>query len=554
MLGESAPTSSVGSVGYLKFTPTGLLASGNFVSAGGRRQVAVAALDRVTGIPRAWDPGLTVDEAFPIVPSVSAIVPTDHAIYIGGYFTHAGGQLRRSLAAIDANTGRAQPWHADLGPVTSLANGSAAALSLYNDKLVVGGSYSTIAGAAHASLAQVDTITGAPVAGWSCDVAGAVDCLLKIGTTVFVGGGFNNVGGQTRGNIAAVNGANGAVLAFNPIVEGVQVQSLANRGDSLYIGGDYSKAGGQNRVCLAAVSASAGTLFGWAPSAFGPVRALMVDGPNLIAGGEFQFIVGQPQAFLAGIDRFTAALATGAPTADEKALALASNNGSLYLGGSFGKLAGSPTAYFGRVGAQDLAGPSVAVVVANGGEYLSIGSTYRFEYTASDPSGVASADFELSRVGPGGPWTMLAAGLRNTGQYAWLVTGPAVAGNAWLRVTARDFAGNLANDRSDAGFSIGAPIASVGPAQGGSSLMWFSLGPNPARLGTAMRFALREPALARFRLLDVQGREVWASQEQIFQAGEHLLDCQLRNVTPGLYFMRFERGSESRTARLVVFR
>src|SRR5712691_5171510 len=97
VLGENVPTGDVGSVGYLKFTPTGLLASGAFVSAGGRRQVAVAALDRLTGLPRPWDPGLAVDEAFPIVPSVSAIVPTDHAIYLGGYFTHAGGQLRKSL-------------------------------------------------------------------------------------------------------------------------------------------------------------------------------------------------------------------------------------------------------------------------------------------------------------------------------------------------------------------------------------------------------------------------------------------------------------------------
>ena len=181
------------------------------------------------------------------------------------------------------------------------------------------------------------------------------------------------------------------------------------------------------------------------------------------------------------------------------------------------------------------------------------GRPYRFEYTASDPSGVASADFELSRTGSSGPWTMLAAGMRNTGQFTWLVTGPAVAGNAWLRVTARDFAGNVAGDRSDLAFTIGAPVASVGPPQG-ELLTAFTLGPNPARLGTELRFSLREPARTRFRLLDVQGREVWSSPEQVFQAGEHMLACELRGVAPGLYFMRFERGSQSRSARLIVFR
>jgi hypothetical protein len=553
VLGLSVPTGEPGFVSDLRFTPSGLLVSGKFVSAGGRHQVAVAAIDKLTGSLTPWDPTLAVDEAFPTVASVTAIVPTDHAIYLGGYFTHAGGQLRKSLAAIDPATGRAESWQADLGPTISLAAGSAAALTLYLDKLVVGGAFSSIKGVTKSSLAQVDTVTGAPVAGWTANVSGSVNCLLKVGTTVFVGGGFNNVGGQARVHVAAVNGANGAVLAWNPIVEGVQVQSFANRGDSLYIGGDYSTVAGQNRICLAAVSASAGTLLGWAPSAFGPVRALSVDGPNLITGGEFQFIAGQPTAYLAALDRFTAGLAAGTTTADGNVLALAPDVGALYLGGSFGHLGSSPTAFLGRMGSVDGAGPSIAVVKANGAEYLPVGTRYRFEYAASDPSGVASVDLELSRTGAAGPWTLLAAGTRNTGDFEWLVSAPAVAGNAYLRVTARDFAGNLANDRSDLAFSIGALIASVGPPQADDAAA-FTLGPNPARLATALRFTLGAPAQARFRLLDVQGREVWSTPARVFAAGEHQVACELNGVAPGLYFMRFERGSESRTARLVVCR
>jgi len=553
ILGEGSPTHDGDGVTQLGFTGTGTVVAGAFVSAGGRSQVAIAALDRATGIPRPWDPRLSIDETFPIVPLVSSIVPTNHAIYIGGYFTHVGAQARKSLAAIDSVTATAKSWKADLGPVATQDAGAASALALFQDKLVVGGQFNSISGVAHSGLAQVDTVVGTPVAGWSCD-ASSVSCLLVRSTTVFFGGTFTTVGGQGRNHVAAVNGSTGALLAWNPNVAGNAVFALANRGDSLYVAGDYSQVASQTRVCLAGVSATSGALLGWAPSAFGPVRALAIDGPALIVGGEFSLISGQPQEFLARLDRFTGALVSGLPAPDGNVLAVAIDGGSVYAGGSFGQIAQSPTAFLGRIGGPDVAGPAVAVVAANGGEYLVIGSTYRFEYSASDPSGVASVDVELSRTGSGGPWTMLAAGIRNTSAYLWQVTGPAVASNAWLRVTARDFGGNLANDKSNAAFSIGAAIASVDRPSDGSGVISFALGPNPARLQTHVRFTLRQPLRMKLQLIDVQGREVWRQPETSFAAGDNTVACELSSLEPGLYFMRMEHARGSRSARLIVFR
>jgi hypothetical protein len=196
----------------------------------------------------------------------------------------------------------------------------------------------------------------------------------------------------------------------------------------------------------------------------------------------------------------------------------------------------------------------VVVVEANGGESLVIGSVYRVEWTASDPSGVASVDVELSRAGTGGPWTLLAGGLRNTGHYEWPVTGPSVAANAFFRVTARDFASNTANDRSDAAFSIGSAVAGVDPARGQGPLVSFAMGPNPARLETSLRFTLRASVRAGFQLLDVQGREIWSSPEQGYDAGDHAVACPLQGVRPGLYFLRFEHGGETELSRLAVLR
>jgi hypothetical protein len=555
VLGTSAPNSfDYASIRCMRRSPAGLVIAGRFATAGGRKQVAVAAMDRATGLPRNWDPHLAVDEPFPTVPMVNAIVPTSHAIYIGGYFTHAGGALRSSVAAIDSVFAGARSFTADLGPVATTAAGTAYSLALYQNRLMVGGQFSTVAGAAHTGLAQVDTVTGAPVAGWTCDVGGNVQCMLVRGTTVFVGGGISTVGGQSRSNIGALNGSTGAVLAWNPNVAGVSVDALAASNDTVYIAGDYSQVSSQSRLCLAAVNATTGTLLGWGPQAFAPVRTMVIDGGSLIVGGEFSFLAGQPKNYLGRLDRATGALGSGLPVPDDLVFTLAADGGALHIGGRFGKLDASPSADLARVGGADGAGPAVLVVAANGGETLVVGTTYRFEWTASDPSGVASVDVELSRTGTGGPWTLLAGGFRNTGHFEWPVTGPNVAGNAFLRVTARDFGGNTANDRSNAAFSIGAAVAGVDPTLGRSPLISFAMGPNPARLETSLRFTLGQPLRAGFRLLDVQGREVWSSPEQAYEAGDHVVGCPLGEVRPGLYFLRFEHGGEAELTRLAVVR
>jgi len=96
--------------------------------------------------------------------------------------------------------------------------------------------------------------------------------------------------------------------------------------------------------------------------------------------------------------------------------------------------------------------------------------------------------------------------------------------------------------------------AGVDPTLGRGPLISFAMGPNPARLETSLRFSLRQPLRAGFRLLDVQGREVWSSPEQAYEAGDHVVGCSLGEVRPGLYFLRFEHGGEAQLTRLAVVR
>jgi hypothetical protein len=145
---------------------------------------------------------------------------------------------------------------------------------------------------------------------------------------------------------------------------------------------------------------------------------------------------------------------------------------------------------------------------------------------------VASVDVELSRTGTGGPWTLLAGWPAQHRALRVAGVGAECAGTAFLRVTARDFGGNTANDRSNAAFSIGAAVAGVDPRRPGP-LISFAMGPNPARLETSLRFTLRQPLRAGFRLLDVQAARCGRARSRPYEAGDHVVGCPLGEVRPG---------------------
>ena len=77
------------------------------------------------------------------------------------------------------------------------------------------------------------------------------------------------------------------------------------------------------------------------------------------------------------------------------------------------------------------------LVHPRGGQTWRAGSAQAVRWSAGVPGRVAAtADLELSTSGPGGPWTLLAAGVPNDGEHQLLV--PATpSDDAWIRVTVR---------------------------------------------------------------------------------------------------------------------
>jgi len=201
----------------------------------------------------------------------------------------------------------------------------------------------------------------------------------------------------------------------------------------------------------------------------------------------------------------------------------------------------------------DIAEPSVAVASPDGGEVLNIGVSSNLTWTASDNAAVTSVDLDLSRSGAGGPWESIVASIANAGTFSWIPTSP-VTSNAVLRVTARDAAGNSAQDVSNAEFSIAA-----GTGVGDGAVTEFALAPvqpNPVRGSGRFLFAMPREANVHLGVHDVQGRELLVLVDGAFPAGRHSVNWSgvASRLDPGLYFVRFTVPGRTVTRRFVLMR
>jgi len=124
--------------------------------------------------------------------------------------------------------------------------------------------------------------------------------------------------------------------------------------------------------------------------------------------------------------------------------------------------------YFDRSnGLFTIPAPSITVISANGGEFLQIGSPYRFKWNSIGTSRYVTVEY---RTSPTGNWTTLVAGINDYGYYDWTVTGPA-SGTCKIRVT--DYYNNAITDQSDFNFSIvNAQSASISISAPVSTTIW----------------------------------------------------------------------------------
>lgn len=125
-----------------------LYIGGSFTQVDGQRRSRIAAFTTADGRLTPFAPVASSD--------VFAVAATDSVVYLGGWLNAVNGVPRSRLAAVSAQTGAVLDW-APAADHTVYALGLTGA----GDRLVAGGSFSTLNGQASPSMGSLDATTGA---------------------------------------------------------------------------------------------------------------------------------------------------------------------------------------------------------------------------------------------------------------------------------------------------------------------------------------------------------------------------------------------------------
>jgi hypothetical protein len=201
-----------------------------------------------------------------------------------------------------------------------------------------------LTGVAHAATSTVSA-TADPYTGFDS----TVNAVGYLGNTLFTAGTFTNAqrsGKLTpRTRLAAVDATNGTLLPWAPTADG-PVNALVTdpATNTVYIAGTFTHVNGVARDGLAQLDATSGALTSFKHNVSGTPRALAIAAGRLYLGGSITSVDGATVGYSAAFTLSTGALDKGfAAKADAQVLAIAydASTNRLYLGGKFHRINGA---------------------------------------------------------------------------------------------------------------------------------------------------------------------------------------------------------------------
>ena len=193
----------------------------------------VAAFDATTGVVTSWDPNLSQD--------LSSMAAYRDTMYMGTGSSSTlfnGSTSRNYLGAVDANMALATGF--DPKP-----DGGVQRMKVFGDRLYVGGNINNIMGAARKSVAAIELNTG-NLSNWDPSPTwygnrNAIKAINPVGGVVYLGGSFNQINGSaTRASLAAVDTVLGTVLPWTPETGGNSIEGIEVIGNKIVVGGNMS--------------------------------------------------------------------------------------------------------------------------------------------------------------------------------------------------------------------------------------------------------------------------------------------------------------------------
>jgi outer membrane protein assembly factor BamB len=272
----------------------------------------------------------------PLGGAALTLAPQDGRLLVGGTFAGVGGAARANLAAFDVRSGRLLPWRPS---ADSVVTGLAAA----NGKVYIGGYFTHVGGKARRSLAAVSATGAGRLLAWRPGLSYSSGVNLAIGHgRVFVGGTFVPQGQkQTPGkrvrltHLAAFSASGpGARIRFASHALNTAPGGALGGGGVLAVRGRTLLLAEPSGVAAFAVDGD-GRHELWRTPVGGSVNAFATSGATLYLGGRFSRVSGKPRTNLAALARDRrGALLPFAPAVTQDVVALAPLEGNLVYGGT----------------------------------------------------------------------------------------------------------------------------------------------------------------------------------------------------------------------------
>jgi type IX secretion system substrate protein/putative pyrroloquinoline-quinone binding quinoprotein/beta-propeller uncharacterized protein DUF5122 len=308
---------------------------GSFSHIGGQDRGMIAELGLETGLATDWNPGAQ-GPGTPY-PFIAALHGSRDRLYVGGSFSSIAGQARHGLAAFDLQSGLLTDWDPGATAVSDLPEIDV--MRVDGHSIYIGGWFQSVGGRPRNCVAELEASTGAAT-DWNPDPSSVVIAMALSESTVCIGGTFRSLGMVARRNLAAFDLKTGKVIDWNPNPDGLIVYTMAASGGKIYVGGDFTQVGGLPRSDLAALDPRTGLATPWSPDPDQVVVALLVKGRTIYAGGAFSRIGGQPRRFLAAVDAETGVATDWNPDPNDGVIAMAMHGDTLYTGGWFWQMGG----------------------------------------------------------------------------------------------------------------------------------------------------------------------------------------------------------------------
>ncbi|NWG27973.1 MAG: T9SS type A sorting domain-containing protein [Ignavibacteriaceae bacterium] len=200
-------------------------AGGAFTSIGGENRNYIAALDIETGsVIENWDPSAE--------DWVYSLAFDNSILYVGGEFTSIGNESRNRIAALDAESGRVTNWDPDAsggGPPETIIY----SLIAFGSTVYAAGSFTSIGEEERKSLAALDVETGKatdwdpnpryPAIPFPSEVYALA--ISPTGTQIYAGGFFVEINDKVQSYFAGVTG-DGLTVVTNSLIQGWQTLSV----------------------------------------------------------------------------------------------------------------------------------------------------------------------------------------------------------------------------------------------------------------------------------------------------------------------------------------